>query len=431
MKRIASYTLGCKLNFAETSQLVRQFVTAGYTPVEFHEKADLYVINTCTVTAIAEKKCRNIVRQAVACNPRAIVAVIGCFAQNDAEMIAMIPGVDIILGNKDKHRLPEIVEERLSSPDHSAPLRGEKGTPTSFQLSYSMGDRTRTFFKIQDGCDYFCTYCAIPYARGRSRSATIEETVAMARQIAAEGAKEVVLTGVNTGTFGLHQQESFLDLLRRFDDIDGIARYRISSIEPNLLNDDIIHFVAHSKRFAHHFHIPLQAGTDKVLRLMNRRYDTAFYADKLHSIRQLMPDCCIAADLMVGFYGEDEETFQQSLEYVDSLPLSYLHVFTYSERPNTRALTFTGKVPIHLRRLHTNQMIDLSEKKKKAFYRSNIGRKETVLWESDVKEGMMFGFTGNYLRVSTPHQESLVNTLQEVTLDCLDSQQELFFIEKS
>ncbi len=431
MKRIASYTLGCKLNFAETSQLVRQFVAAGYTPVEFHEKADLYVINTCTVTAIAEKKCRNIVRQAVACNPRAIVAVIGCFAQNDAEMIAMIPGVDIILGNNDKHRLPEIVEERLSSPDHSAPLRGEKGTPTSFQLSYSMGDRTRTFFKIQDGCDYFCTYCAIPYARGRSRSATIEETVAMARQIAAEGAKEVVLTGVNTGTFGLHQQESFLDLLRRFDDIDGIARYRISSIEPNLLNDDIIHFVAQSKRFAHHFHIPLQAGTDKVLRLMNRRYDTAFYADKLHSIRQLMPDCCIAADLMVGFYGEDEETFQQSLKYVDSLPLSYLHVFTYSERPNTRALTFTGKVPIHLRRLHTNQMIHLSEEKKKAFYRSNIGRKETVLWESDVKEGMMFGFTGNYLRVSTPHQESLVNTLQEVTLDCLDSQQELFFIEKS
>ncbi|MBQ2509152.1 MAG: tRNA (N(6)-L-threonylcarbamoyladenosine(37)-C(2))-methylthiotransferase MtaB [Bacteroidales bacterium] len=431
MKRIASYTLGCKLNFAETSQLVRQFVAAGYTPVEFHEKADLYVINTCTVTAIAEKKCRNIVRQAVACNPRAIVAVIGCFAQNDAEMIAMIPGVDIILGNNDKHRLPEIVEERLSSPDHSAPLRGEKGTPTSFQLSYSMGDRTRTFFKIQDGCDYFCTYCAIPYARGRSRSATIEETVAMARQIAAEGAKEVVLTGVNTGTFGLHQQESFLDLLRRLDDIESIARYRISSIEPNLLNDDIIHFVAHSKRFAHHFHIPLQAGTDKVLRLMNRRYDTAFYADKLHSIRQLMPDCCIAADLMVGFYGEDEETFQQSLGYVDSLPLSYLHVFTYSERPNTRALTFTGKVPIHLRRLHTNQMIDLSEKKKKAFYRSNIGRKETVLWESDVKEGMMFGFTGNYLRVSTPHQESLVNTLQEVTLDRLDSQQELFFIEKS
>ena len=431
MKRIASYTLGCKLNFAETSQLVRQFVAAGYTPVEFHEKADLYVINTCTVTAIAEKKCRNIVRQAVACNPRAIVAVIGCFAQNDAEMIAMIPGVDIILGNNDKHRLPEIVEERLSSPDHSAPLRGEKGTPTSFQLSYSMGDRTRTFFKIQDGCDYFCTYCAIPYARGRSRSATIEETVAMARQIAAEGAKEVVLTGVNTGTFGLHQQESFLDLLRRLDDIESIARYRISSIEPNLLNDDIIHFVAQSKRFAHHFHIPLQAGTDKVLRLMNRRYDTAFYADKLHSIRQLMPDCCIAADLMVGFYGEDEETFQQSLGYVDSLPLSYLHVFTYSERPNTRALTFTGKVPIHLRRLHTNQMIDLSEKKKKAFYRSNIGRKETVLWESDVKEGMMFGFTGNYLRVSTPHQESLVNTLQEVTLDRLDSQQELFFIEKS
>lgn len=428
MKKIATHTLGCKLNFAETSQLVRQFIADGYEPVDFHQKADLYVINTCTVTAIAEKKCRNIIRQAVTTNPQAIVAVIGCFAQNAANEIAQIEGVDIILGNNEKYQLMEVVEQRMNAINKQHPICSSNDTPTAFHLSYSMGDRTRTFFKIQDGCDYFCSYCAIPFARGRSRSAGIDETVATAQKIASEGAKEVVLTGVNTGTFGLHQHESFLDLLKRLDEIEGIARYRISSIEPNLLSDDIIRFVSESKRFAHHFHIPLQAGTDKVLRLMNRRYDTAFYADKLRSIKELMPHCCIAADLMIGFYGEGEAEFMQTQQYIDSLPLSYLHVFTYSERPNTRALTFKEKIPVHLRRIHTNLMLQISEQKKEAFYRSNIGRKEKVLWESDVKEGMMLGFTDNYLRVQTPYNEGLVNTIQEVTLDHYLPEHEVFDI---
>lgn len=428
MKKIATHTLGCKLNFAETSQLVRQFIADGYEPVDFHQKADLYVINTCTVTAIAEKKCRNIIRQAVTTNPQAIVAVIGCFAQNAANEIAQIEGVDIILGNNEKYHLMEVVEQRMNAINKQHPICSSNDTPTAFHLSYSMGDRTRTFFKIQDGCDYFCSYCAIPFARGRSRSASIEETVATAQKIASEGAKEVVLTGVNTGTFGLHQHESFLDLLKRLDEIEGIARYRISSIEPNLLSDDIIRFVSESQRFAHHFHIPLQAGTDKVLRLMNRRYDTAFYADKLHSIKELMPHCCIAADLMIGFHGEGEAEFMQTQQYIDSLPLSYLHVFTYSERPNTRALAFKEKIPVHLRRIHTNLMLQISEQKKEAFYRSNIGRKEKVLWESDVKEGMMLGFTDNYLRVQTPYNEGLVNTIQEVTLDHYLPEHEVFDI---
>lgn len=428
MKKIATHTLGCKLNFAETSQLVRQFIADGYEPVDFHQKADLYVINTCTVTAIAEKKCRNIIRQAVTTNPQAIVAVIGCFAQNAANEIAQIEGVDIILGNNEKYQLMEVVEQRMNAINKQHPICSSNDTPTAFHLSYSMGDRTRTFFKIQDGCDYFCSYCAIPFARGRSRSAGIDETVATAQKIASEGAKEVVLTGVNTGTFGLHQHESFLDLLKRLDEIEGIARYRISSIEPNLLSDDIIRFVSESKRFAHHFHIPLQAGTDKVLRLMNRRYDTAFYADNLRSIKELMPHCCIAADLMIGFYGEGEAEFMQTQQYIDSLPLSYLHVFTYSERPNTRALAFKEKIPVHLRRIHTNLMLQISEQKKEAFYRSNIGRKEKVLWESDVKEGMMLGFTDNYLRVQTPYNEGLVNTIQEVTLDHYLPEHEVFDI---
>ncbi len=422
MKRIATHTLGCKLNFAETSHLVRQFIEAGYAPVDFHQQADLYIINTCTVTAIAEKKCRNIIRQAIATNPEALVAVIGCFAQNAASEIASIPGVDIILGNDEKHRLFSIVEQHIKHLKSGNLYQSQCSSPTDFTLSYSIGDRTRTFFKIQDGCNYFCTYCAIPYARGRSRSASIADTVAMARKIASEGAKEVVLTGINTGTFGQNNKESFIDLLIQLDEIEGIERYRISSIEPNLLSDEIIEFVAKSKRFAHHFHIPLQAGSDKVLKLMNRRYDTQFYADKLHTIKQQMPHCCIAADLMIGFYGEGDSEFEQTCHFVESIPLSYLHVFTYSERPNTRALTFDEKIPVHLRRQHTNHILNISDRMKHRFYQANVGRSEKVLWESDVKDGFMYGFTDNYLRVKAAYKESLVNKIQEVKLTHFDDE---------
>ena len=421
MPTIAAHTLGCKLNFAETSHILRQFAGAGYEVVDFRQSSDLYVINTCTVTAVAEKKCRNAIRQAVAQNPQALVAVIGCYAQNEAQQIAAIPGVGIVLGNNDKHRLLDIVESHLQPPLPT-------GEINDFQLAYSAGDRTRTFFKIQDGCDYFCSYCAIPFARGRSRCASIEATLAMAREIAQAGAKEVVLTGVNTGTFGLHTGESFLDLLRGLDAIEGIERYRISSIEPNLLTDDIIRFVKESAHFAHHFHIPLQAGSDTVLQLMRRRYDTSFYRHKIESIKGLMPDCCVAADLMVGFYGEGEREFEEAYRFVESLPLSYLHVFTYSERPNTAALKMEGKVPVHERHQRCSRMLELSEQKKRYFYQQHIGTEATVLWEGDVKKGFMHGFTDNYIRVRRPHDAALVNTLQKVTLQAVNSKEDVFDI---
>ena len=350
---IAAHTLGCKLNFAETSDLLRRLVAEGHTVVNWGMRADLYIVNTCTVTAVAEKKCRTAIRQAHRQNPDAQIVVMGCFAQVAKDEIEKMPGVTQVLGNDSK---------RL--------------------LSYSGEDRTRTFFKIQDGCDYFCTYCAIPFARGRSRSATIEETLCAARRIAATGAREVVLTGVNTGTFGQQHGESFLDLLKGLDGIDGILRYRISSIEPNLLTDDIIDFVAHSRAFLPHFHIPLQAGSDHVLSLMHRRYDTALYRAKLERIKAVMPDACIAADVMAGFNGESEEEFGKVLGFIDSLPISYLHVFTYSDRPGTAALRLGEKVPVNIRREHTARLLELSERKHHAFIDSQMDKTRPVLWES-------------------------------------------------
>lgn len=447
MPTLATHTLGCKLNFAETSHLVRRFVDAGYVAVDFHDVADLYIVNTCTVTAMAEKKCRMVIRQAVAQNPAAIVAVVGCFAQNAAAEVAKIPGVSLILGNDRKHLLFEEVQ-RLQGRAASLPVnptddsfaarRSPDGT-----LAFSSGDRTRTFFKIQDGCDYFCTYCAIPFARGRSRSSSIEDTMAMARQIVATGAKEVVLTGVNTGTFGLNQNESFIDLLRQLDQLDGIERYRISSIEPNLITDEIIQFVAQSRHFAHHFHIPIQAGSDVVLKQMHRRYDTAFYADKLAAIKEAMPESCIAADLMVGFRGETDLEFERSCQFIESLPLSYLHIFTYSERPNTAALKMDGRVPVHVRRQRSEVMHQLSERKKRAFYEANLDTIQSVLWESDTHqlgEGkvgpksnaqencdmVQLGWTDNYIRVGRPYDPSKVNTLEKVRLAQLLPDDDLF-----
>lgn len=400
--KIAAQTLGCKLNFAETSDLLRRLAEEGNTIVDFHSLADLYIVNTCTVTAVAEKKCRNAIRQAHRQNPDAQIVVMGCFAQVAKEEIEKMPGVTQVLGNDSK---------RL--------------------LSYSGEDRTRTFFKIQDGCDYFCTYCAIPFARGRSRSASIEETLCAARRIADSGAKEVILTGVNTGTFGQHQGENFLELLEKLDNLEGILRYRISSIEPNLLTDEIIDFVAHSRAFLPHFHIPLQAGSDHVLSLMHRRYDTALYRSKLERIKSVMPDACIAADVMAGFNGETEEEFRKVLSFIDSLPISYLHVFTYSDRPSTAALKLGEKIPIPVRHEHTARLLELSEKKHKTFIDSQLGKTRPVLWESTqhlspsmlegVPEGRgrisyMFGWTDNYIRLSRPYSPTLAGSIEEVEI---------------
>ena len=384
---IAAHTLGCKLNFAETSDLLRRLAAEGHTVVGWGMRADLYIVNTCTVTAVAEKKCRTAIRQAHRQNPDAQIVVMGCFAQVAKDEIEKMPGVTQVLGNDSK---------RL--------------------LSYSGEDRTRTFFKIQDGCDYFCTYCAIPFARGRSRSATIEETLCAARRIAATGAREVVLTGVNTGTFGQQHGESFLDLLKGLDGIDGILRYRISSIEPNLLTDDIIDFVAHSRAFLPHFHIPLQAGSDHVLSLMHRRYDTALYRAKLERIKTVMPDACIAADVMAGFNGESEEEFGKVLGFIDSLPISYLHVFTYSDRPGTAALRLGEKVPVNIRREHTARLLELSERKHHAFIDSQMGKTRPVLWESTPHSKQMLGWTDNYIRLCRPYDDSLVGTVEQVVI---------------
>ena len=384
---IAAHTLGCKLNFAETSDLLRRLVAEGHTVVDLGMRADLYIVNTCTVTSVAEKKCRTAIRQAHRQNPDAQIVVMGCFAQVAKDEIEKMPGVTQVLGNDSK---------RL--------------------LSYSGEDRTRTFFKIQDGCDYFCTYCAIPFARGRSRSATIEETLCAARRIAATGAREVVLTGVNTGTFGQQHGESFLDLLRGLDAIEGIERYRISSIEPNLLTDDIIDFVAHSRAFLPHFHVPLQAGSDHVLSLMHRRYDTALYRAKLERIKAVMPDACIAADVMAGFNGESEEEFGKVLGFIDSLPISYLHVFTYSDRPGTAALRLGEKVPVNIRREHTARLLELSERKHHAFIDSQMGKTRPVLWESTPHSQQMLGWTDNYIRLCRPYDDSLVGTVEQVVI---------------
>ena len=385
--RVAAHTLGCKLNFAETSDLLRRYAQEGNTIVDFRDEADLYLINTCTVTAVAEKKCRAAIRQAHRQNAAAQIIVMGCFAQRADDEIRRMAGVSEVWGND------------------------RKGL-----LAHSGDERTRTFFKIQDGCDYFCTYCAIPYARGRSRSASLEETLCAARRIAAEGTKEVILTGINTGTFGQGNGEQFLDLLRRLDDVEGILRYRISSIEPNLLTDDIIRFVATSRAFLPHFHIPLQAGSDHVLQMMHRRYSTALYRDKLEAIKSLMPDACIAADIMAGFNGESEEEFDKALAFVDSLPLSYLHVFTYSDRPGTAALRMDEKIPVPVRHEHTARLLELSAKKHRQFADSQLGLRRPVLWEHTDHDGRMAGWTDNYLRIMRPYDEGLVGTIEEVVI---------------
>jgi len=427
MKKVAFHTLGCKLNFAESSDLARTFTQNGYEQVSSKEFADVYIVNTCTVTQVAEKKCRNAIRQANHINPNAIIAVIGCFAQLEPQEIAKIEGVDIILGNADKHKLFEYISNKEVFGEHWNNVE-DIANVKEFVPSYSSNDRTRSFLKIQDGCDYFCTYCAIPFARGRSRSETIENTILKAKELEKEGKKEVVLTGVNIGDFGKHNNETFFDLIKELDKIEHIERYRISSIEPNLITNEIIDFVKQSRSFLPHFHIPLQAGTNLLLERMKRKYNRELFAQRINYINQVMPNAFIAADIIVGFPGETDEEFNSTIEFINSLPLAALHVFTYSERPNSLAINFDGKVPINIRKKRSLILQDISNNKKKEFYIRNIGYNAKVLWESDNEKGRMFGFSDNYIKVGRKFEEKYINTITEEPLINISNTKDYFIV---
>lgn len=420
-KKVAFYTLGCKLNFSETSGIAQNFEKGGYAKVEFEETPDVFVINTCSVTDNADKKCRNIVRKAKNINPKAYVAVIGCYAQLKPKQISNIEGVNLVLGANEKFNILEHVEKLEKKPPTEAlVLDGEIEEVNEFFPSYSMGDRTRTFLKVQDGCDYSCTFCTIPLARGKSRSNTIEETMKTASEVASSQAREVVLTGVNLGDFGRYNNESFSQLVNELDELEGIDRFRISSIEPNLLTDEIIEKVSVSKRFVPHFHIPLQSGSPELLKLMRRRYKRDIYTSRVQNIKKLMPHCSIGVDVIVGFPGETEEKFMETYNYLNELDVSYFHVFTYSERDNTVAPDLENAVPKKTRDERSKQLRILSVKKKRAFYQENIGKSFPVLFEGEKNNDNMFGFTSNYVKVKTKFDESLVNEVKQVTLREID-----------
>lgn len=412
-KKVAFYTLGCKLNFSETSSIGRLFQDAGYEPVAFNERADVYVINTCSVTDHADKKCRKVVKEALKYSPEAYITIVGCYAQLKPKEIAEIKGVDMVLGAAEKFNIIEHINELTKQPKtiiHNEPIE----TTNVFVPAFSIGDRTRTFLKVQDGCDYSCTFCTIPLARGASRSGYIADIVTQAKEIAASGIKEIVLTGVNIGDFGLHggtREETFLDLIKALDEVEGIKRFRISSIEPNLLSNEVIHFVASSKRFVPHFHMPLQSGSNKILGKMRRRYRRELYAERVETIKALMPDCCIGVDVIVGFPGEEREDFLETYRFLNELPISYLHVFTYSERENTIAAQMEGSVPGSSRSDRSKMLHILSEKKRRLFYEEQLGKEGEVLFESDEKNGLMHGFTANYVKVETPYDPLLVNEI--------------------
>lgn len=413
-KRIAFHTFGCKLNFAETSAIARKFPENEFEAVDFKAEADIYVIHTCTVTAQAERKCKAAIRQAVKINPEASVAVIGCYSQLKPDELRKMQGVDIVLGNSDKYRLFDYIrnrdEEIQTSTDEK--LKSSK----KFEPGYSTDDRTRSFFKVQDGCDYFCTYCAIPFARGRSRSATIAGTLDVAGQIASSKIKEIVLTGVNIGDFGIRHGETFLDLLKGLEKTKGIERIRISSVEPELLNEDIIRLVADSANFMPHFHIPLQSGTNRILALMKRKYTRELYAGRVNFIHKLIPHACIAADVITGFPGETEEDFNDTFEFIRSLPISYLHVFTYSMRPGTKAALMDAQLSDSDKQVRSRRLHQLSDEKKTEFYQSNRNALRQVLWESDYNNGFMYGFTENYIRCKKLKDLNSVNTIEQVRL---------------
>ncbi len=422
-KRIAFHTLGCKLNFSETSTISRQFGIDDFDVVDFEEQADFYVVHTCSVTAIAEKKCKTAVKQAHKRNPEAQVAVIGCAVQANPEMFSNMEGVSWLFGNNDKFRLGEVIKSQNNESHaygHHESYVSDVNKTREFIPSYSMGDRTRSFFKVQDGCDYFCTYCSIPFMRGRSRSESVENTMKVAREIAATELKEIILTGVNIGDFGRQNNESFIDLLGQLAILEGIDRIRISSIEPELLNDDIIRMVSVSDKLLPHFHIPLQSGSNKILQLMKRKYLREVFASRVNRIKELMPDAFIAADVIVGFPGETNEDFEDAYNFIDNLDVTNLHVFTYSERPGTKALQLEGKVDERDKRRRSQLLHELSEKKKKRFYIQQIGKSAEVLWESDNIKGLMHGFTGNYVKVCTPFNASLINKITTVTISKLN-----------
>ncbi|NQX92726.1 MAG: tRNA (N(6)-L-threonylcarbamoyladenosine(37)-C(2))-methylthiotransferase MtaB [Flavobacteriales bacterium] len=402
-RKVALHTLGCKLNFSETSTIARSFVEAGYARVDLDDGADVVVVNTCSVTDQADKKCRNVVRKAKNLNPDAYIAVIGCYAQLKPEEIAKIPGVSIVLGANEKFNLLDHIDQQ--HPDGTYLVERIKET-RDFVPSFSRGDRTRTFLKVQDGCNYFCAFCTIPLARGRSRSASIEETLAEANKVAQTDAQEVVLTGVNIGDFGTPNGETFMDLVKGLDQVEGIERFRISSIEPNLLSNEIIDFCADSEKFVPHFHIPLQSGSDNILKMMRRRYLTDLYQDRINRIHEKFKDACIGVDVIVGFPGETEERFQETFDFLHQLDVAYLHVFTYSERANTTARRIDEVVPRDIRHQRSKELRMLSLKKKRAFYESQLGKVKPVLFEHENHSGMMHGFTDNYVKVCIAFNEA-------------------------
>ncbi|MDY3339389.1 tRNA (N(6)-L-threonylcarbamoyladenosine(37)-C(2))-methylthiotransferase MtaB [Riemerella anatipestifer] len=426
-KTAAYHTLGCKLNFAETSTIARQLSDAGYQKVSFDDRADVYVINTCSVTENADRECKMHVKRAMKANPEGLVIIVGCYAQLKPEEISKIEGVDLVLGAKEKFNILSYLEDLEKTHNEGIVHSCEIEEADFFIGSYSIGDRTRAFLKVQDGCDYKCTYCTIPLARGISRSDTIENVIKNAQEIAAKDIKEIVLTGVNIGDYGKGEfgnkkhEHTFLDLITELDKVEGIERIRISSIEPNLLKNESIELVAKSKRFVPHFHIPLQSGSDELLKRMKRRYLTKLYRDRIDTIKSVMPNAAIGVDVIVGFPGETEERFLETYHFLNELPISYLHIFTYSERENTEAVAMDGVVPISERKKRNKMLRILSEKKKMAFYQSQLGKTLPILWEHENKDGMMFGFTENYVRVKKPFDQSSVNQIETLKLNKIEA----------
>ena len=427
MKTVAFYTLGCKLNFSETSTIARDFESKDFKRVEFSEAADIYVINTCSVTDNADKKFKSVVNRTLKKNPDAFVIAVGCYAQLQPEEIADIQGVDLVLGATEKFNVTQYLGDLVKSEKgevHSCEIQ----EADFYESAYAIGDRTRAFLKMQDGCDYKCTYCTIPLARGISRSDALENVLQNAKDIANQDIKEIVLTGVNIGDYGKGEfgnkkhEHTFLDLVKHLDAVDGIERLRISSIEPNLLKDETIAFVASSRSFVPHFHIPLQSGSDRLLKKMRRRYLTKLYTDRVFAIKEAMPQACIGVDVIVGFPGETEEDFLTTYNYLNELPISYLHVFTYSERPNTPAAEMADQVPMNIRKKRSKLLRGLSAKKRRAFYEDQLGSEHTVLFEGENKQGYIHGFTENYVKIRKPWNPYLVNQLHQVTLDEIDEE---------
>ncbi|MDA8669743.1 tRNA (N(6)-L-threonylcarbamoyladenosine(37)-C(2))-methylthiotransferase MtaB [Flavobacteriales bacterium] len=423
-KTTSFYTLGCKLNFSETSTISRDLEEEGYAKIDFELGADIYVINTCSVTDQADKKCRNIVRKALKYNPNAFIVVIGCYAQLKPEEISRIEGVDLVLGAQEKFNISNYLKDTVKKKKPillNQPIKNVK----TFYPGYSVGDRTRSFFKVQDGCNYFCSFCTIPLARGKSRSGTISQTIDKAKEIGNSEVKEVVLTGINIGDFGYGTKENFYQLINELEELNSISRFRISSIEPDLLSEEIIEFVNSSEKFVPHFHIPLQSGSNFLLKKMRRKYNTDLYSSRIKLIKKLMPHACIGVDVIVGFPGETEEEFNKTIDYIKSLPVSYLHVFTYSERANTNAPKMNEIVPMEIRRKRSKQLRILSLKLKLQFYNENIGYIGKVLFESK-EDNFLIGFTENYLKVKIPFKPKMIKTIQEVRIEKISSDIEAY-----